>query len=341
MNKPPLRSPILLFLNSAYLIAFATLLITYHPARLLADDTTHCSHQSPEEIARVRSLRETMAVIDLAVGPEDASTEFGLGVIDSSCLTGAHTPYRAATIRALRTALQRTAEQAARCQQRLGIIEMPDIISVLSQTRYFCQPPTGDGVVASMRRTYRTYDSCGRGLTRFMAGAYRRYHMDITAPTEGLRPKINATASTALEVDELASFLAHEAMHVLSMNNRAWHNNFDPEQRTSTACQSSLFEDRIYFTQAACFPDSDYGRAFYAENGPSQCPGLCETALAGMDPEAPALYGASTAPGAERTGASGPSQVARPYTNPELALVCARIRGRAILGSQTPSATAH
>ena len=302
----------------------ATFLLQLMPAQAQESELS-CS-LSQSELVRIEQLREAMAVVDLVIGPEDVATGIGLGVIDSSCLTGPHQEFRAETVRSIQAGIGRAIEQSQICFDLLRIIEMPDVISVLGRTRFRCSEATGDGLVASMRRTSRTYDSCGTPTSRFMAGAHRRYEMTLTAPIAGAPAKINDSASTRLQIDELASFLAHEAMHVLAMNNRDWHNNFLDDERPLTGCGPSRFEDRIYFTQAACFPQSELGQVFYAEDGPAQCPDLCLRALTEIDPEAALMYSASTEPGAERTSAFGPSQVARPYPLEEARRICQRIR---------------
>jgi hypothetical protein len=281
---------------------------------------------SDKELARVESLREAMGVVSLVVGPEDAPTGIGLGVIDESCLTEGHAAYRGETISAIQSALLRAIEQAEICYERMRVIEMPDVASVLRRTRFRCMDPDGSGLVAQMRRTSRVYDHCGNPTARYMAMAHRRYEMTLSAPVAGVSDKINATASTRLNTEELASFLAHEAMHVLAMNNRDWHNTFTSEERPTRGCDPSLFADRIYFTQAVCFPQSDYGREFYAEGGAYECTDLCLSALTEIDPDAAVMFSASTEPGAEATTAFGPSQVARPYPAEEARRLCERIR---------------
>lgn len=72
-----------------------------------------------------------------------------------------------------------------------------------------------------------------------MAGAHRRYEMTLSSPSDGASGKINASASTRMPVDDLASFFAHEAMHVLAMNNRDWHNTFDEDERGFSGCGPS------------------------------------------------------------------------------------------------------
>jgi hypothetical protein len=298
---------------------------------------------APELEARVAALREAMGVVDLTVHPGDAPTGIGLGVIDASCLTGEREGGRDAIIGRIQAAVSRASEQMQRCWDQYRVPVGPDVGAVLRRTRFLCQDPDGGGIVASMRRTTRTYDSCGRGLTRHTDGAYRRYQMTISAPRSGLPSKINQVASTELPLDEFASFLAHEAMHVLAMNNRDWHNSFDPAVRTATGCTSSLFEDRIYLTQAMCFPDSDYGRAFYGEGGASQCPEVCQRAVTEVDAEAALMYAASATPGSERTGSFGPSQVSIPASTREAELLCERARrdrGAALRAGDRASAPA-
>jgi|GEM_PF-5281823 len=290
-----------------------------------AADEVMC-HMTSEERNRIDALREAMAVVDLTVHPGDEATGINLGVIDTSCLTGTRASYKDQTILSIRNAINLAIERSQICFDRLRFREMPDVISVLGRTRFRCNDPTGDGLVASMRRTSRTYDACGRGLTRWMAGAHRRYEMTMSAPAAGLPDKLNSTASTNMETEELASFLAHEAMHVLAMNNREWHNTFDERERGTLGCGPSRFEDRIYFTQAACFPQSSLGRDFYSDGGAYQCAGLCNNALTGIDPEALIMYSASTEPGAEFTSAYGPSQAASPYPSEEAGRICERIR---------------
>jgi len=310
--------------------------LSLYPAPLQADNVL--SHRgacvaSPELDERVRLLREVMGVVDLTVHPQDAPTGVNLGVIDASCLTGSRAPYREATIQRIHDAITRASEQMHRCYEHYRIVEGPDVGSILGRTRFLCQDPDGSDLIAEMRRTSRTYDSCGRVLTRFTDGAYRRYQMTLSAPSSDLPAATNKSASTMLSVEELASYMAHEAMHVLAMNNRDWHNTFDPDERVTEGCTRSLFEDRVYFTQAMCFPQSEYGRSLYGEGGASQCREVCIRALTEVDAGAALTFSTSTAPGSERTGAFGPSQVARPYPAGEASRICDRVamdRGRSL-----------
>jgi hypothetical protein len=101
---------------------------------------------------------------------------------------------------------------------------------------------------------------------------------------------LNIAGGTDLRVgriNNLASDLFHEVLHYYS-NNRAWHD--DPyAAHTDLGCQNSIFTDRVYFTQAACFPLSDYGQSFYGTPGsPSSdpaasCGGICDAALGEVD----------------------------------------------------------
>jgi hypothetical protein len=78
--------------------------------------------------------------------------------------------------------------------------------------------------------------------------------------------------------EELASILAHEALHGLSRNYQPWHNHFKTEGKKFEGCADSIFEDRIYLLQAACFPRSSVGEDFYFK-GAAKCENLCRKAL--------------------------------------------------------------
>jgi hypothetical protein len=149
-------------------------------------------------------------------------------------------------------------------------------------------------------------------LTEMSASADHDYEMSISIRNlEGM------------SLEDSAAAIAHEAMHVLAMNNRAWHNEM--ASRGKRGCATSLFTDRIYFTEAVCFPSSTYGSLFFSPDGGSRCDGVCEQALTTVDAEVERTLHPTNRYG-DRGGIYGPSLIARPYSAHDTARICSIVR---------------
>jgi hypothetical protein len=114
-------------------------------------------------------------------------------------------------------------------------------------------------------------------------------------------------------------------MHVLAANNRSWHNFSD--SRDSRGCNNSLFEDRIYLLQAACFPESNYGQEIRdEESGLQSCPQVCQRALTQTDlTSSMTTMSDITTPGSGNMGFYGPSLQAVPYSRERAQAICEQV----------------
>jgi len=247
----------------------------------------------------------------------DERTVFGT-IVDEGCLRGLTPELHRARIAQLEQGLGSAIAQMHACGQALGFIETPDIISTLRRTRIRCGD-LGQSGLGEMQIEF----NCPATHLRMTATSTHRFEMTLAMPETKNGETTNGPNFETWNVTELGSVIAHEAMHVLAMNNRSWHN--DLSSRAKTGCNNSIFYDRIYFTESACFPNVRSGQEFYSDNGPYQCPEVCEAALTEIDPSVvednlPAQSLDSA------TGVYGPSTVARPYPIAEARRICQRIR---------------
>jgi hypothetical protein len=261
--------------------------------------------------------------------PESGDIRTPLGtVLDPSCTTGPNAANGPRIVAALERGLARALERADQCFQRLRIVEMRDVISVLRRTRIQCiQGDPNDDTIAMMRRTCRM----GTNRARYSAGATHDYQMGVITPPPPLPAptgpaadeKKEAPSMLTMSPDDLGSYLAHEAMHVLAANSHSWHDSL--EGRRWNGCENSVFADRIYFTQAACFPDSFVGQGVREQRLASRCPGLCEGALTTVEASVVEQYRPATRPG-DTERPYGPPLAAHPYSRDEASRICTRLR---------------
>jgi hypothetical protein len=184
------------------------------------------------------------------------------------------------------------AEQAQRCYRRLGFPEVRSAISVLRRTRIDCEDIKGSAAVATLDPDHLL----GTRATVMSGWSFTMDH---------------------LNVESAASHLIHEAMHWGANNNRRWHN--DAERHLGAECSHSLFLDKVYLIQAACFPDSERGRDFYVGKNGLDCPGNCEAALTETDPDTISWWPRFLHPEYENI-------LSKPMKREQAASVCKRIR---------------
>jgi hypothetical protein len=242
-------------------------------------------------------------------------------VVDESCFKSIPESRSEARLEKLEAALALALARLRTCGSTLGLVETRDTISVLRRTRIFCKPSGG---MAEMTMIL-PYEKVPGG--RISARATHQYEMLLAVPsfkvpeeTQAQQPSFERWSD-----EDLAAVMSHEAMHVLAMNNRDWHDTL--RGRAKFGCRDSTYEDRIYFTEAACFPRSRGGVVYYANRSAWECPEVCEKALRGIDPIVaerlkPLPY---SAPSTER-GIYGPPLVAHPYAEQEAQRICEKVR---------------
>ncbi|HAZ13405.1 MAG: hypothetical protein A2X86_14725 [Bdellovibrionales bacterium GWA2_49_15] len=268
-----------------------------------------------------RMIEELRSRIPLTAGPDDIALDNG-SVLDQSCFTGELSGRRAELTRILRESVEQAQIRLRQCARNFGLWEPSEASDALDRTRINCFVAGSPLTAGAMDRVNR----CSVGDPRFSARAVGRYSLSMAVfPETPTNPK-DQTIFTA-SVDENASFIAHEAMHVLAANNTSWHN--DPRTHSSTGCANSIFEDRIYFLQAVCFPDSNYGRLMRdPTDGILNCPQVCQNALTHVDAATIEIFTPVERPDA--TGIFGPSLVAIPYGRDRAPGICQRIRDDAL-----------
>lgn len=301
----------------ASLILFAAALC--EPMATAQDHTgVACESGSASDLSRMAELARSWDFMRdrmLARAHDgDHRTRFGT-LIDPSCLRGFSEERRHARTTRIEQGLAGAIAQMRTCGQSLGIIEASDVIAVLRRTRIICEPMAPGSQIASMTGLF----GCPGQAVDLTARATRRYEMHVASPQSDSAPAGESQNFEEMSPDDLSALFAHEAMHVLAMNNRIWHGS--PTARGKPfECEGSVFYDRVYFTQAACFPNSSWGQHFYSDNGPYQCQEVCEGALMDIDQE--------VIERSRRIGAYGPSDLARPYPVDEARRICQRVRER-------------
>ena len=306
------------------------LVVSLFASTVAAQDTsgTACYDGSAGDLSRMAELarswdfmRDRM-LAEARVG--DHRTRFGT-LIDPSCLRGFSEERRAARITLIEQGLAGAIAQMRTCGPSLGIIEAPDVIAVLRRTRIICEPMAPGNQIASMPGIM---PGCPGQAVDLTARATRRYEMHVASPQSDSAPVGESQSFEEMSPDDLSALFAHEAMHVLAMNNLSWHGSL-AGHREYRECEGSVFYDRIYFTQAACFPNSTWGQDFYSDDGPYQCQEVCEGALTGIDEEVIERDRRLTARSLDAaSGVYGPPDLARPYPAEEARRICRRIRER-------------
>ncbi len=80
--------------------------------------------------------------------------------------------------------------------------------------------------------------------------------------------------------ENLAQVIFHElSHHTHSIESQNWHNSWRQEGIKQIGTEKSLFEDKVYFLSAVCFPQSKYGGLFWSKNGAAQSLEICKKAL--------------------------------------------------------------
>jgi hypothetical protein len=278
-----------------------------------------CTQPSAESPASLEWLRMIDRLGDHALRqPEPGDHPIPSGaIIGAECISGPNSARREAILARFDRVLNRAFQQAQRCQQVLNLPNVDSIISILRRTRFLC-PPNLPSSVTGMNSMDRFDPSVAPFGT--VNRSYDRTYL------------IRLSISSLMERNEedVASTLFHEALHSTSSNHRVWHNNALSNHQ-EVGCQNSIFLDRIYLMQAACFPSSSRGvMSFYSSRGAWQCPGVCERAFTEVDAD----VGMERAPDVLTPGIIGPPLIATPRSNRETTLICDRIRSTRRLYNQ-------
>jgi len=211
----------------------------------------------------------------------------------------------------IESALTTILTQSWRCQKHIGFQELSSILPMVRRAQIDCKK-MGDSVVATHDPEHLTRNDSRWALAT--ARFDHRYEVSL-----------NTIWAADQQVD-IAAPLFHEFLHMLSTSNREWHN--ESTARARWGCQSSLFEDRIYLIQAACFPYNFVTTSFYdpfmkGTYAPYHCTQACESALTEVDTaviqEDARLRKTGSIPRV------GPSDVAIPYAASQAKDTCARI----------------
>ena len=203
-------------------------------------------------------------------------------VMDSSCLREIPAKRFSEFVTGVERALALAEAQAGRCQQMYGLGEVGSVPRILRRLRIGCAP-SGPSPLSTM--AVRTFHREGLWDERsaVFSGEFRL--------TIAVRPLANFWRSS---VTQRASDFFHEALHFLPVNNRVWHNLAYQEHGFPGVCEDSIHLDRVYFTTAVCFPESEVGSFYYSIGGARlgtlrglrptvECPGVCERALREVD----------------------------------------------------------
>lgn len=289
----------------------------------IAQDCALCVGRENTEINRIATIAseiDFMQNFDLpAVGPNEHRTRFG-AVVTDTCLRGFSPARRAARISRIEMAMARSIAQLRTCQSSLHFAEIPDVISVLRRTRFSCSDSGPRGHLASMEIMHPVGGKSGYLLT---SSSTHHFDMDLASVGPSRQPAPGDREFENYDLEDFAALLAHEAMHTLAMNNREWHNNM--ASRAKSGCANTRFEDRIYFTEAACFPRSLEGRAFYS-GAFHRCPGLCQRALTEVDESLRSELSTQGPLPSGRARLVGVPVLARPYPQAEAERICSDVR---------------
>jgi len=227
-------------------------------------------------------------------------------VLAKSCQAGA----RLARIKA---ALSYMMTQAYRCEKTLGLPAAAEVISIIRRARMTCEPQA-HGQAKNKNVNYKPLIAPFANVNT----SYDKSYLINLTPT--------AVDAKNFDVVSLAGSLFHEGLHSTASNNHSdWHNRTVEVGKSSTGCKGSIFEDRIYFQQAACFPRSDWGNILRPLL--TKCSGLCESAFTQSVPVAKYTQakgtGSITALGG---GSIGPVLNATPLKPEAAKVLCDRIR---------------
>ncbi|HXH75564.1 MAG TPA: hypothetical protein VNJ08_11395 [Bacteriovoracaceae bacterium] len=222
------------------------------------DDKFACSAPDPEwALTRVAQWAEEMDNLGTtAMRSGKTLTKFG-NPIDESCFKGLSPENAKKRLARIEAGIGYAMTQAQRCWSNIGFAGTTGIIPKLRRTNINCSETK---FAAAAKMGFFHSPTCDHKYELVNWGNY----MD-TAPMRWV-----------------GSTLFHEALHWSVANNRSYHNQ--THTRNRKGCDKSLYEDRVYLMEAACFPRSDVGAELYDPSfGAANCPGVCEKGLTEAD----------------------------------------------------------
>jgi len=321
----------LIYRVPSYCLAILIYLLPFQIS--FADDLKTCS--LPSANATIQQISDWAKVIDyigkdtqLKKPSEDeyGSPLFG-SIIGKSCFSGKwNQPIaRSLFIDRFEKMLAYTMAQVGRCYQKIGFTELSNVIPILRRTRFECEKIEGG---ATMRNA----------LVRPKPFVIPSLYSVNTNYDHEYKIIIDPEAFLEHSIETLAARLTHEALHSTAANNLADHNGAFKD-KNAAGCTNSLFEDRIYFIEGACFPLSHNGHLFYLGlNVPKQpgdipsqagapamlCPDVCQKALTHVD-DLNAFYKGGATKTTDLLSSVGPSLLAKPYSPSEVKIICAKL----------------
>lgn len=233
-------------------------------------------------------------------------------VVDRSCVRGKDATAKEKFIAAAARAIKDVEARSIACRERFGFNQISKIKEILSRSVFLCGTAPREYVASAIYGIEAEKRVPILGLHwKVVSGpapVSKQYGYVIILNNQ-MDPRVEATQ------EDLNSFLFHEILHFNPTNNRKWHN--EAAKYRSSGCEDSRYRDFIYLVQAACFPESSAGKAFFnRSNGAAYCPGLCESALSEVDEETKAEFKKYV----------GPALYLRPYSKNESKRICENIR---------------
>ena len=176
-------------------------------------------------------------------------------VVRGSCFAGKRAEKKQEIIKKFENALAFVLQQTSRCYKNFGFPQLVSVPSLLKTIEFICAESNEEHGARAHVRPDQT-------LVRVPTHKLFDY-TDFHANSLGLRRvEINIKNNQDLTetTETYAGLLFHELLHFTPSHNRAWH---ESAQRRPENCTESIFADRIYFLQSACFPLADYGLRFW------------------------------------------------------------------------------
>lgn len=183
-------------------------------------------------------------------GQGDIMTRFGT-LVSGSCFEGATKKQAKERLHKIEKMIGYSIAQTHRCRAKLGLAATWDAIMRMRRIRLSCVEQLA-------------WD--------FEAQMLEKGSLDAAGTTHQFEVHTTAKYLDAAALVDASALFFHEALHFGPNNNRRWHHEPNKEHY-SGGCVSSKFLDQVYLVQAACFPLSASGKAFYdRDDGAASCP---------------------------------------------------------------------
>ena len=201
-------------------------------------------------------------------------------IIRASCFKGNRELRREKIIAHYEAAIQHMLRQTSRCYKLFRLTPLPSVPSIVKVLDIRCsdQKPNVTAAATVLGKQPPTW-APSRAVfspTYFLSASQGIYQIEVSDW---------GNSDLSLTTADLAATFMHEIAHLTPANNRVWHS--DTKSKSKTECQNSIFEDRIFFTEALCVPRGFYGKLLYGDEGDTfplkECKNLCAKALADVD----------------------------------------------------------